>query len=103
MYIGELNPSKYLDHISNVSQTVLVDLKNQDELDNFLQSDKNPKLIAFYTSDSTEEINALKEILAGDVLQSFEIHKVGLCLEDCNVTFQNIVNTWLELPYLPQP
>ena len=93
MYNGELNPSKYLDYISNVSQTVLVDLKNQDELDAFLQSDKNPKLIAFYTSDSTEEINVLKELLAGDALQNFEIHKVGLCLENCNVTFQNIVHS----------
>jgi len=55
-----------------------------------LKSDKNPKLVAFYTSDSTNEINVLKELLAGDTLQNFEIHKVGLCLEDCEVTFQNL-------------
>jgi len=70
-----------------------VTLKNQADFDQFLQEDEHPKMVAFYKQEDEIETKIINDLVEQDHLRTFDIQKVGLCLEGCEIVYKNIVNS----------
>jgi len=56
-------------------------------LKQFIESDTNPRLVAFYSAQNSGDVEVLHELIARNTLLALDIRRIALCLEGCQAEY----------------
>ena len=64
----------------------------------FIESDTNPRLVAFYSAKNNADVEVLNELIGRNILLALDIRRIALCLEGCQAEYNGHVNKFFSLP-----
>lgn len=87
VYDEELEVIEFFTWFNQIISREVAELTDKESLKQFVESDKNPKLVAFYSAKNNADVEIIHELIGRNAFLALDIRKVALCLEGCQAEY----------------
>jgi len=89
IYEDELEVVEFFTWFNQIISREVIELTDKEGLKQFIESDTNPRLVAFYSARSSADLEVLHELIARNTLLALDIRRIALCLEGCQAEYND--------------